>query len=464
MDSRQGSQAFSPARTRPSSGTSGPEHASKAESFWRTLVERLRERVEAADYETWLRPARALSFEDSRLRVLVPNPTYRDWLAETYTPILREEAAHIGYPDLDVEFTDSPEAKPAPPELPFEPVGVRITSALNPYYTFDTFVVGEGNRLAHAAAKAVTDNPTQSYNPLFLYGGVGLGKTHLLHAVGNQIAAQKSHFSLCYLTAERFTNELIAAIRHQKTDEFRAKYRSIDILLIDDVQFLAGKEQTQEEFFHTFNHLHGAGRQIVLTGDCSPKELSRITERLRSRFTWGLQADIRPPDLETRVAILRKKAHIKKIALPNEVAMMLASRVKSNIRELEGLLNYLIVRASMDGAAISEDFTRDALAERGGSEEAPPVTVRDIQKKVAERFSLTVKKLKEHRNTHTVSTPRHIAMYLARELTPESFPEIGRQFGFDHASVVYACKKIRRRAEHDKEFKKLLDRLHAFFP
>jgi chromosomal replication initiator protein len=432
------------------------EKSPKAETLWRSILQRLLQRPEKEDCENWLSEVEPLAFNGVRLRLRAPNPTYRDWLSETYTPLIREEAEALGFAGLEVEFLDAGDEDA--PALPFDDAPQPRVYGLNPNGTFDSFVEGEANRFARAAALAVAENPGASYNPLFLYGGVGLGKTHLLHAIGNAVAGRNSRASVCYVTAETFTNELIEAIRRQRTKELRDKYRAMDLLLIDDIQFLAGKDQTQEEFFHTFNHLHEAGRQIVITSDTPPGELRNVKERLVSRFAWGLTADLKMPDLETRVAILRKKAEVRHIELADDVAMLIAARARHNVRELESMLNYVTARAQMENVPLSASFTNDILQGHFGEGEKIP-TVREVQRAVAEHFHISHKRLLDKSHAHDVTLPRHVAMYLCREMTHKSFPVIAQDFGFDHASVMYACRKVARRMKVDENFRKEIQML-----
>src|SRR5262249_41854479 len=326
---------------------------------------------------------------------------------------------------------------------------------LNPKYSFETFVVGSCNQFAHAAALAVADSPSKTYNPLYIYGGVGLGKTHLMCAIGHRVKNQNRHLRLAYISAEKFMNELINAIRYDQTMVFRDKYRSIDVLLIDDIQFIAGKERTQEEFFHTFNALYDGQKQIVMTSDCPPREIPTLEERLRSRFEWGLMADIQPPDLETKIAILRKKAEAERVELPQDVAFFISSKIKSNIRELEGSLVRLIAFSSLTGRPIdlemAKETLKDLLEDRG-----PGVTVDAIQKLVANYFRIKVPDLKSKNNSRNISFPRQVAMYLCKTMTRQSFPSIGQIFGGKHHStVIHAIRQVEKRREQGKDFDRL---------
>jgi chromosomal replication initiator protein len=332
---------------------------------------------------------------------------------------------------------------------------------LNQKYTFDTFVVGSCNQFAHAASQAVSESPAKTYNPLYVYGGVGLGKTHLMHAIGHAIKNRNRHLRLTYISSEKFMNELINAIRYDKTLNFREKYRSIDILLMDDIQFLAGKERTQEEFFHTFNALYDAQKQIVISSDCPPREIPTLEERLHSRFEWGLIADIQPPDLETKVAILKRKAEIEKIDLPDNVALFIASKIKSNIRELEGSLVRLVAYASLKGRELDVDLAQEVL-KNIIEEDDRTVTIEVIQKIVAEHYGLRVTELKSKNNSRSVAVPRQVAMYLCKYLTKASLPEIGREFGGKHhTTVMHSVNKITDLYERDADFHRLINSLIA---
>ncbi len=382
------------------------------------------------------------------------------WLAQ-HDPEDIENAAKNAirdHPRMFIEVDhDSPPAPVSPrsrdPDLPAQAAG------LSERYTFDTFVVGNSNQFAQAACQAVAELPSKAYNPLFIYGGVGLGKTHLLHAVGHQIARLYPSLHLLYLSTERFTNELINAIRYDRTAPFRAKYRHIDLLLIDDIQFISGKERTQEEFFHTFNDLYESHRQIVVSSDSAPKEIPEIEDRLRSRFEWGLIADIQPPDFETRVAILKKKAEIERVRLPDEVAYLIASRIKANIREIEGALTRMLAFCSLSGREMTVDLAHEVLSDLWGEEEKV-ITIEHIQRQTADFFGVQLSDMRARNRTRAVAFPRQIAMYLARHLTNASLADIGRAFGGkDHTTVLHAVDKVHSLLQTDPKFKKTLDTL-----
>ena len=335
-----------------------------------------------------------------------------------------------------------------------------IENSLNSKYTFDKFVVGSCNQFAHAAAEAVADAPGKTYNPMFIYGGVGLGKTHLMHAAGHAIRQKNRHLRVAYMSAEKFMNELINAIRYDKTQTFREKYRSIDVLLMDDIQFMAGKERTQEEFFHTFNALHNDQKQIVITSDCPPREIPTLEERLHSRFEWGLIADMEPPDLETKVAILKRKADMDGVDLPDDIAFFIASKVKSNIRELEGTLVRLIAISSLRGLPISKMLAQDSMRNIIDSEEPEGVTLERITKTVAEHYKLSIEEIKSKNNSRQIAVPRQVAMYLCKRLTKHSFPEIGREFGGKHhTTVMHSVDKIENLIKDDRNFHRVVSEL-----
>src|SRR5215468_6566129 len=427
------------------------------DSLWDRIVSDLERRMPPAALESWLRPCRLASLDGDHLRIAAPNSYTRDWLLQNHLSSLEAAAQAVlgGRPRLSIDI----DAEPTRPPAPAIPESSALASGLSARYTFDTFVVGNSNQFAQAACHAVAELPSRAYNPLFIYGGVGLGKTHLLHAVGHQIARLYPTLRLLYLSTERFTNELINAIRYDRTAEFRAKYRNIDLLLIDDIQFISGKERTQEEFFHTFNDLYEAHRQIVLSSDSPPKEIPDIEERLRSRFEWGLIADIQPPDFETRVAILKKKAELERVRLPDEVAYLIARRIKANIREIEGSLTRMIAFCALTGRDMSIDLAHDVLADLWGEEERI-VTIDHIQRKTAEFFAVKLSDMRAKNRTKAVAFPRQIAMYLARQLTHSSLAEVGRAFGGkDHTTVIHAVEKIESLLQEDPKLRRTIDTL-----
>jgi chromosomal replication initiator protein len=426
-------------------------------NLWDEVLARVESKVNRHSFATWFRPTRFELLEASELRVRVPNAHFKEWLAKNYQGVITEALRDLGRPEVGVVFDcdteapagSAPEASAAPEREP--------GAALNPKYTFDSFVVGSSNQFAHAAARAVAEIPSKSYNPLFLYGGVGLGKTHLMNAIGHYLQARKRHLVLLYISADRFINEMINAIRFDRLPAFRQKYRAIDVLLVDDIQFIAGKDRTQEEFFHIFNALHDAQKQLVISSDCPPRQIPTLEERLHSRFEWGLIADIQTPDLETKVAIIRKKAEAERVEMPENVALFIASKVKTNIRELEGSLIRLIAYASLQGREIDLALAQEVLRDLLHTEDKP-ITIEMIQKYVADHFSLKIPELKARNNSKAVAFPRQIAMYLAKELTGASLPEIGKGFGGKHHStVIHSVRKIEEQRKGDPELNRLIN-------
>jgi chromosomal replication initiator protein len=433
------------------------------DGLWERIVEAAGRRLPAAVLDSWVRPCHLSAIEGDHLRIAAPNTFIRNWLLEHHLATLKG-AAHDclgGDPRVSIEVDERLDAKPhdSSPFATQAAIAPGTVEGLNPRYTFDSFVVGSSNQFAQAACHAVADLPSRAYNPLFIYGGVGLGKTHLLHAVGHQSAKLFPGLTVVYLSSERFTNELINAIRYDRTAEFRGRYRTIDLLLIDDIQFISGKERTQEEFFHTFNDLYESRKQIIVSSDCSPKDIPELEERLRSRFEWGLIADIQPPDFETRVAILKKKAALERVILSDDVAYLIASRVKSNIRELEGSLTRMIAFCAFSSREMNVALAQEVLAELWGDEEKI-ITIDQVQRKVCDLFGVKPSDLKAKTRTKTVAFPRQIAMYLARKLTHASLAEVGRAFGGkDHTTVLHAVDKITTLLEEDPKLRKTVDTL-----
>ncbi|HEY7112920.1 MAG TPA: chromosomal replication initiator protein DnaA [Thermoanaerobaculia bacterium] len=429
--------------------------------IWTSILKGLEEKLDPKELRTWFAPTRQVAFESGPeapcVTVAVPNRVFAEWIESRHGDLLSREAAAAGLPGLAFRFEPAAAAGvPAVVETAL-PVPAPRPLVLNPRFTFETFVVGSSNQFAHAAARAVAESPSRSYNPLFLYGGVGLGKTHLMHAIAHEILRRAPTARVAYLSAERFLNELINALRFEKMHEFKRRYRELDVLLMDDVQFIAGKDSTQEEFFHTFNALHEAQKQIVVTSDALPKEIPTLEERLRSRFEWGLIADIQPPDLEMKVAILRKKAAAEKVEVPNDVALFVAGTVKSNIRELEGRLNRVLAFASLTGKRLSVELARETLKDIVGTEETRAVPA-EILKSVASHYGLRVSDLKARSNAKPIAFPRQVAMYLCRKLTGLSYPEIGRLFNDKHHStVMHSVEKIERLVEDDANFRKVIE-------
>jgi len=440
----------------------------KMSNIWEKSLELIKEKINHQSFKTWFAPTEYISFEGNLLRIKVPNKFYKTWLNEHYMDLITQSLSQISPVEINLDLVVEDESKDNSFPLisdtralsfPTPSIPVVPPPALNPKYTFDTFVVGASNQFAHAAALAVAEHPSLTYNPLFIYGGAGLGKTHLLHAIGHYIANKYKNFKLVYTQAEKFTNELINAIRYDNMNNFRNKYRNIDVLLIDDIQFIAGKERTEEEFFHTFNSLFEAHKQIIISSDSPPKEISTIEERLRSRFEWGLISDIQPPDLETKIAILMKKAEAENINLPDEVAFLIASKIKSNIRELEGCLIKLGAYSSLNSEEITLAMAKDALSDLFANDDKF-ISIESIQKIVCKNFSIKLSDLKSKNRSRAVSFPRQIAMYLARKITNQSLPKIAECFGGkDHTTVMHACEKIEKMMEEDNDFRYKINHL-----
>ncbi|MEI6509732.1 MAG: chromosomal replication initiator protein DnaA [bacterium] len=430
----------------------------EAEHLWEEARKFLRRELSRPSYDTWLKNTRPLSLEDNVLLLGVPSDFARDWLqTRLYDSILR--ALHSVRPEeIEVEFRVIPmEATDPPPVAPAS--GQERRHLFNPRYTFDSFVVGASNRFAHAASLAVSNAPGRAYNPLFVYGGVGLGKTHLLQAIGNHILGATPQLKVVYLSSEKFTNDVINGIRDHRMGDFRDHYRTVDVILIDDIQFIAGKESTQEEFFHTFNALHDASKQIILTSDKPPREINTLEDRLRSRFEWGLLADVQLPDLETRIAILKKKTESESIEVPSDVLAYVADNITSNIRELEGALTRILAYASLYNQEIDLPMTMYVLKDLIPVT-SRPLSVTEIQKAVAGYFQIPTEVLLAKKRSRDVVIPRQIAMYLARELTDFSLPQLGESFGGrDHTTVLYSCDKIRTEKETDINLQTALDEI-----
>lgn len=472
-------------------------------TIWDLVLSRIEDQVGRHSFSTWFKPTTLLSDDGQSLSIRVPNTLFVEWLPKHYSVVLAEALRDAGRPDATIVFvpdaaaggtskggshTGRAESRGAQGH-PFEvesapsrtvdsgkqagavagrtevaPPPVEETSrvgSLIPRYTFDSFIVGPSNQFAHAACRAVAETPSRSYNPLFIHGGVGLGKTHLMHAIGHYVVQHHPSLVLTYISSERFMNEMINAVRFDRILDFRSRYRSVDVLLVDDIQFVSGKEGTQNEFFHTFNALHDAQKQIVISSDRPPHEIPALEERLRSRFEWGLIADIQSPDLETKVAILKKKAEGEAVPLPDHVAMYMASRIKSNIRELEGSLIRLIAYASLTGKQLTIELAQDVLRNVLDHEERA-ITIEQIQKFVAEYYQLKLTELKSRNNSKSVAMPRQVAMYVCKALTHASLPEIGRSFGGKHHStVIHSIKKVeelrKKNPEFDNQMKNLLD-------
>jgi chromosomal replication initiator protein len=444
---------------------------------WVRILDALEKKVNRHSYDTWLKPTRYSHASGGVLFIRVPTAEFRQ-VGDKYADLIQEAIDNLGLEFQDVQFVtadDDPSNTPirhngglsisassAPATTSFH-TQARFdwdsAAQLNPRYTFDAFVIGSGNQFAHAACQAVAERPSKAYNPLFLYGGVGMGKTHLMQAIGHEVKLRSPQAAICYVSSEKFTNEMINSLRYDKMTSFRDKFRNVDVLLVDDIQFLTQKERTQEEFFHTFNTLHESMKQIVIASDRPPKELAEFEDRLRSRFEWGLIADIQPPDLETKVAILQKKAEQEKVTLPTDVALFIASNIRSNVRELEGALIRLVAHSSLIGAEITLPYTQQVLKNFIDSQ-ARRVTIESIQKAVAEQFGLRLVEIKAKNNSRSIVYPRQIAMYLAKHLTEASLPEIGRQFGGKHhTTVLHSVEKIEEVRKGDKDLNRLLNKL-----
>jgi chromosomal replication initiator protein len=448
---------------------------------WLQILAALEMKVIRQSFETWLKPSRYSHVVNRTLYVRVPSPQFQN-LGERYGDLIQEAIEQQGLELDDVCFVTAEEDPSIPPQRKdggFGPVPAHAPSApaqpqrtpeqarfdwstaaqLNQRYTFDAFVIGNGNQFARAASLAVAERPSKAYNPLFLYGGVGMGKTHLMHAIGHEVKRRQPTSSICYVSAEKFTNEMITSLRNDRMTSFRDRFRSVDVLLIDDIQFIAQKERTQEEFFHTFNALHESMKQIVIASDRPPKELAEIEDRLRSRFEWGLIADIQPPDLETKVAILQKKAESEQVQLPTDVALFVASNVRTNVRELEGAMTRLIAWCQMNHMEITLASTQQCLKQFIDMQ-VRKITIEAIQRAVSEQFGMRVSDLKQKNNSRNVVVPRQIAMFLAKQMTEASLPEIGRQFGNKHhTTVMHSIGKIDDQRRSDKDLQRTLNKL-----
>jgi chromosomal replication initiator protein len=437
-------------------------------NIWEHVLIRVETKVNKHSFYTWFKQTTFVADQGDEIVVKVPNPLVSEWLEKHYRGVLGEALAEIGRADTRLRFTtaDPPEAAPAeepPPPAAGEDEENQPPGGLNPRYTFESFVVGPSNQFAHAACRAVAESPSRSYNPLYIYGGVGLGKTHLMHAIGQYVVKQAPRMRLTYISSERFMNEMINAVRYERILDFRERYRGVDILLVDDIQFLAGKEGTQTEFFHTFNALYDSAKQIVISSDCPPHEIPQLEERLRSRFEWGLIADIQPPDLETKVAILKKKAEAEAVPLPDNVAIYIAGKIKSNIRELEGSLIRLVAYASLKQVELSVALAQDVLRDILNMDERA-ITVEIIQKFVADYYQLKVSELKSRNNSKSVAMPRQISMYLCKSLTNASLPEIGRAFGGKHHStVIHSIRKVEDLRKRNADFNSLIHNMLGNF-
>jgi chromosomal replication initiator protein len=436
-------------------------------SIWDQILTRIETKVNRHSYYTWFKPTSMVSDRGNAITVRVPNILFKDWLTKHYSVVLAEALSEVRRPDVTVVFVADadqaftpPDEIVGPPPVPVadpEAMPAPTPGGLNPRYTFDTFIVGPSNQFAHAACRAVAEAPSGSYNPLFIYGGVGLGKTHLMHAIGQYVLQHNPDLKLTYISSERFMNEMINALRYERILDFRERYRSVDVLLVDDIQFVSGKEGTQTEFFHTFNALYDAQKQIVLSSDRPPLEITNLEERLRSRFEWGLIADIQAPDIETKAAILKRKAEAEMMPLPDDIAMYIASRTKSNVRELEGALIRLVAYASLTGRSLTIDLAHEVLRnviDQGDK----AITIDGIQKFVSDYYQLKINELKSRNNSKSIAMPRQVAMYLCKTLTHASLPEIGRSFGGKHHStVIHSIKKVEDMRKNNAVFNKQIE-------
>jgi chromosomal replication initiator protein len=431
---------------------------------WSQVLTRIEQVVDRTEYDSWLAQTRFLGQKGDTLDVAVPSQRYVDEIRERFGAQIRGFLNEISPERVQVHFVVDTGRTGDDLPIPMVPPPAELPQAIfSQRYRFETFVVGNSNQLAYAASKSIAENPSGSFNPLFIYGGAGLGKTHLIQAIGQQLREQRPGLKIVYMSADNFVTELISSIRYDRMQSFRDRYRTVDALLLDDIQFIAGKERTQEEFFHTFNALYEAQKQIVFTSDRPPKEIPTLEERLRSRFEWGLTADIQPPDLETKVAILRKKAEEKKIDLPNEVALFIAERVRSNVRELEGHLNKIAVFASLAGKQLNVELVKEALKDVLAKEERA-ITPEEIMRVVAAHYGLKVSELKEKSNARTKAFPRQVAMYMCKELTDLSYPEIGKKFNDKHHStVMYSVQQIKKMIDGDPQFARTVETLGKQF-
>ena len=432
------------------------------QDLWEQTLNVLKNEMSEVSFNTWMKSCNPISISEDTIKISVPNSFTRDILNNRYKDLVANSIQGICSKLYKLEFLISSEValekKNKAIKIKGSPLNEEISNTLNPKYTFDSFVIGNSNRFAHAASLAVAEAPAKAYNPLFIYGGVGLGKTHLMHAIGHYILENNPNAKVEYVSSEKFTNELINAIKHDKNEEFRNKYRHVDVLLIDDIQFIAGKEGTQEEFFHTFNALHDANKQIILSSDRPPKEIPTLEDRLRSRFEWGLIADIQVPDFETRMAILKKKADLERLNVPNEVMVYVATKIKSNIRELEGALIRIVAYSSLTNRAVSVDLASEALKDIISKKQGKSITIESIQDIVSSYFNLRVEDFKSQRRTRNVAYPRQIAMYLSRKLTDMSLPKIGEEFGGrDHTTVIHAYEKISENLKTDEGLQSTVD-------
>ncbi|MBD8026692.1 chromosomal replication initiator protein DnaA [Ureibacillus sp. Re31] len=441
------------------------------EELWMNVLAQVEQKISKPSFETWLKSTKLLSYKGTNVTIAAPNSFTRDWLENHYLHLIAGILSELTGKDLLIKFVVQKDQDDYDSlDLPAPVIQANnnddhsemTPGMLNPKYTFDTFVIGSGNRFAHAASLAVAEAPAKAYNPFFIYGGVGLGKTHLMHAIGHYVLEHNPNAKVVYLSSEKFTNEFINSIRDNKAVDFRNKYRNVDVLLIDDIQFLAGKESTQEEFFHTFNTLHTESKQIVISSDRPPKEIPTLEDRLRSRFEWGLITDITPPDLETRIAILRKKAKADGLDIPNEVMHYIANQIDTNIRELEGALIRVVAYSSLVNKDISTELAAEALKDIIPNSKPRMISILDIQTAVGEHFHIKLEDFSAKRRTKSIAFPRQVAMYLSRELTDFSLPKIGEEFGGrDHTTVIHAHEKIASLLKEDQQLQQDIKQIRS---
>jgi len=429
---------------------------------WLQIMETVQKNIDKNSFETWFEPTSYIGKEANALYIKVPNSYFKDWLSFHYSSLINRCCQEVFNQSYDIKYIfddDIPSFKRRSPYDRKSKSGPLLNPNLNPNYTFQNFVVGSCNQFAHAAATAVTQDPAKSYNPLYIYGGAGLGKTHLMNAIGHLTLQNHRRLKILYITTEKFMNDLINHLQYGKILDFRQKYRSVDVLLMDDIHYLSGRERTKEEFFHTFNHLYDSQKQIVISSDCPPKEIPNLEERFRSRFEWGLIADLKPPDIETRIAILRKKSELEGVDLPESVALFIADKVHSNIRVLEGYLRRVIAFASLKGEKVDLDLAKEALKSLLDSD-SRVVTVEKIQKIICHKFKIKLAQLKSKNNSPKIAFPRQIAMYLSKNLTKTSLPEIGKKFGGKHhTTVIHSIRKIEKLHNENPEFNRELNSL-----
>lgn len=433
---------------------------SNLESIWNNTLNLIKVELTEVSFNTWLKTIEPISISEDSIILAAPNEFTKGILEGRYLNLIKNAVQQITNENFEIQFIIPGEEVPINigQTSPIENNDNTMRGLLNPKYTFDTFVIGNSNRFAHAASLAVAEAPAQAYNPLFIYGGVGLGKTHLMHAIGHYILNQNPKSKVVYVSSEKFTNELINSIRDDRNDEFRNRYRNVDVLLIDDIQFIAGKERTQEEFFHTFNALHESNKQIILSSDRPPKEIPTLEDRLRSRFEWGLIADIQPPDLETRIAILKKKAKVENLNVENDVMLYIATKIQSNIRELEGALIRIVAYSSLTNKKVTVELAEEALKDIISSTQPKEITVDLIKEVVSKNFNIKMEDFSSKKRTRAIAYPRQVAMFLCRDLTDLSLPKIGDEFGGrDHTTVIHACDKISDDIESDPNFKRKMD-------